>query len=54
MNWETGMDVCALECVKEATNKNRLYSMGKSTQRSVVNGLERSPRGSGCMYVLIH
>ena len=30
MNWETGVDVYTLLCVKQITNENLLYSTGSS------------------------
>ena len=36
MNWETGIDIYKLLCIKEITNENLLYSTGNSTQCSVV------------------
>ena len=32
MNWETGIDVYTLLCMKQITNKNLLCSTGNSTQ----------------------
>ena len=40
MNWEIGIDIYTLLCVKQITNKNLLYSTGNSTQFSVPNGKE--------------
>ena len=36
MNWETGVDIYTLQCKKQVTNGNLLYSTGNSTQCSVV------------------
>ena len=36
MNWETGIDIYTLLCIKQITNENLLYSIGNSTQCSVV------------------
>ena len=36
MNWEIGIDVCALPCVKQIASGNLLYSAGSSAQWSVV------------------
>ena len=31
MNWEIGIDIYALICIKQITNENLLYSTGNST-----------------------
>ena len=36
MNWEIGIDIYTLLCIKEITSENLLYSTGNSTQCSVV------------------
>ena len=36
VNWETGIDIYTLLCIKQVTNENLLYSTGNSTQCSVV------------------
>ena len=36
LNWEIGIDIYTLLCIKEITNENLLYTMGNSTQCSVV------------------
>ena len=36
VNWETGIDIRTLLCVKQITNENLLYSIGNSTECSVV------------------
>ena len=36
MNWETGIDIYTLLCIKYITKENPLYSTGNSTQCSVV------------------
>ena len=36
MNWETGIDVLMLLCLKSIIPENRPYSTGNSTQGSVV------------------
>ena len=41
MNWEIGIDVYTLLCVKQMTNENLLYSTGNSTQHSVVTQMGR-------------
>ena len=40
MNWEIGIDVYTLLCIKYITNENLLYSTGNSTQCSVVTKWE--------------
>ena len=46
MNWETGIDIYTLPCIKEIADKNLLYSTGNSTQCSVVTSMGRkSKRG---------
>ena len=36
MNWEIGIDIYTLLYIKQITNKDLLYSMGNSTQYSVM------------------
>ena len=36
VNWETGIDIQTLLCMKQITNENLLYSTRNSTERSVV------------------
>ena len=36
MNWEIGIDVCVLPCVKQIARGNLLYSTGSSASCSVV------------------
>ena len=36
MNWEIGIDICALPCVKQVASGNMLYSARISGQCSVV------------------
>ena len=36
MNWEIGIDIYTLLCIKQITNENLLYSTGNSTQCSLV------------------
>ena len=38
MNWETGIDLCILPCIKQIASRNLLYSTGSSTQCSVTIG----------------
>ena len=37
MNWEIGVDVCVLPCVKQIAGGNLLYSTGKYIQYPVIN-----------------
>ena len=41
MNWEIGIDVYTLLCVKQMTTETLLYSTGNSTQHSVVTQMGR-------------
>ena len=58
MNWETGLKVCALPCVKQIASGKLLYTAGSSAQCSVMTqrgrvGLgvgERSERGDIGIY----
>ena len=34
MNWEIGLDVCALPCVTQTANENLLYNAGSTAQCS--------------------
>jgi len=52
MNWEIGIDVYTLLCVKQMTNENLLYSTGNSTQHSVVIQMGRKSKKEGT-YVYI-
>ena len=36
MNWEIGVDIYILLCIKQITSENLLYSPGNSAQGSVV------------------
>ena len=36
MNWEIGIDIYTLLCIKWVANENLLYSTGNSTQCSMV------------------
>ena len=51
LNWEIGIDIHILLCIKWITNENLLYSTGNSTQCSVVtlNGKEIHKRGDICI-----
>ena len=35
-NWEIGIDIYTLLCIKQVTNENPLYGTGNSTQCSMV------------------
>ena len=55
INWEIGIDVCALPCVKQRASGSLLHSTGSSAWCSVViemdgMGVGEDPRGRGCMY----
>ena len=51
--WETGIDIHALLYIKQMTNKDLLYSTGKSAQSSVVSymGKEYKKRVDICIYI---
>ena len=52
MNWEIGIDICTLLCIKWITNENLLYSTGNSTQCSVVTKMRRKSKKEGiCVYI---
>ena len=50
MNWEIGIDVYTLLCIKQIANENLLYSTGNSTQCSEgdLNGKE-TQKGDMCI-----
>ena len=48
MNWEIGIDIYTLLCIKQITNESLLYSTGNSTQCSDPNGKEIQKRGDIC------
>ena len=49
MNWEAGIHIYTLLCIKQITNENLLYSTGNSTQCSGdLNGKEIQKRGDIC------
>ena len=41
MNWEIGIDIYTLICLKQITSENLFYSTGKSTQCSEVTLMGR-------------
>ena len=49
MNWETGIDICALLIlyVKSITNENLLCNLGNPTQCSVVTHMGRKSKKLG-------
>ena len=47
MNWETGIDIYTLPCIKEIADKNLRYSTGNSTQCSVVTSMGRKSKREG-------
>ena len=56
MNWETGIDIYTLliQCEKQITNKNLLYSTGNSTMlHGDLNGKEIRKRGDMCICSLV-
>ena len=51
MNWETGIDFCALPCVNELL-KNISYMFGKYiSHKKLRNHLRRSYLGDGCLFL---
>ena len=36
MNWEIGVDICTLSCIKQIASRNLLYDAGSSALCSVV------------------
>ena len=51
INWEIGIDIYTLLCRKYITNKDLLYSTGKSTQYSVIASVGKESKKSGYMYM---
>ena len=41
MNWEIGIDIYILICIKWIINKDLLYSTGNSSQYSVITYMEK-------------
>ena len=52
INWEIGIDIYTLQCIKFITNKNLLYSKGNFTQYSVMTYMEIESKKE-LMYVYI-
>ena len=48
MNWEIGIDIYTLLCIKQITNKDLLYSTGNSVLCGGLNGKEIQNRGDIC------
>ena len=44
MNWQIGIDIYTLPCIKQVTNENLLYSTGNSTWCSVVTQMGRKSK----------
>ena len=52
MNWDIGIDLYILLCMEQVTSENLPYSMGNSTQCSVVTQMGEECRREGiCVYV---
>ena len=56
MNWEIGIDIQTLPCLKQLAIGRLLYSTGSSAQCSVGTGMggmggEGGSSGKGCMYM---
>ena len=51
MNWEAGIDIYKLLCIKYITDENTLYSTGNSALYSDLNGKEIHKRGDICMHM---
>ena len=47
MDWETGIDIHTLLCIKQTTDENLLYITGNSTQCSVVTRMGRKSKKEG-------
>ena len=53
INWGIGIDIYTLVYIKQVTNKDLMYSTGKSTQYSVIAYMEKNlkKKKSGYMYM---
>ena len=51
MNWEVGIDIYTLLCIKYITDENILYSTGNSALYSDLNGKEIQKRGDIFMHM---
>ena len=47
MNWDIGIDLYTLLCMEQVTSENLPYSMGNSTQCSVVTQMGEESRREG-------
>ena len=52
MNWEIGIDIYTLLCIKQVVNEDLIYSTGNSTQCSVTTKLIRKSKEEG-IYVCV-
>ena len=52
MNWEVGIDIYTLLCIKYITNENLLYCSGNSVLSGDLNGKEIEKRRDLCVYSL--
>ena len=52
-NWEIGIDIYTLLCMKQITNNYLLYSTGNFTQCSLVTYIERKSKKRGDICILI-
>ena len=50
INWEIGIDIYTLLYITQITNKNLLYSIGNSTQYSVMTDMGKESKKSEYMY----
>ena len=53
INWEIGIDIYTLLCIKQITNKDLLYSIGNPTQNSVMTYMGKESKKSGYVYIYI-
>ena len=51
IDWEIGIDIYTLLCVKQVTNKDLLYSTGNSAQHSVMTYMGEESKKEGYMYM---
>ena len=51
MNWEIGIDIYTLQCIKYITNENLLYITGNSVLCGDLNGKEIQKRGDICIHI---
>ena len=52
INWEIWINIYRLLCIKQIACKDQLYSIGNSSQYSVMAYMGKEPKKSGymCMY----